>query len=43
MNTNTLFGAISETVAIPHPHMPDFPDMPLLEKLNMEKELVGIF
>ena len=43
MNTNTLFGAISDTVAIPHPHVPDLPDMPLLEKLNMEKELVGIF
>ena len=42
-NTNTLFGQISETVAIPHPHVPDVPEMPLLEKLNLEKEVVGIF
>ena len=42
-NNNTLFGAMSEAVAIPHPHIPDLPDMPLLEKLNLEKEHVGIF
>ena len=42
-NTNTLFGSMSEAIAIPHPHIPDIPDMPLLEKLNLEKEHVGIF
>ena len=42
-NTNTLFGSIGETIDIPHPSVPNFDDMPLLEKLNMEKDLVGIF
>ena len=42
-NTNTLFGSMSESIAIPHPHIPDLPEMPLLEKLNMEKDLVGIY
>ena len=42
-NTNTLFGSMSDSIAIPHPHIPDIPDMPLLEKLNLEKEHVGIF
>ncbi len=42
-NTNTLFGTMSETIAIPHPHIPDVPELPLLEKLNMEKDVVGIY
>ena len=42
-NTNTLFGSMSEAIAIPHPHIPDLPEIPLLEKLNLEKDLVGIY
>ena len=42
-NTNTLFGSMSDAIAIPHPHIPDLPEMPLLEKLNMEKDVVGIY
>lgn len=42
-NTNTLFGSMSDAIAIPHPHIPDVPDIPLLEKLNLEKDVVGIF
>ena len=42
-NTNTLFGSMSDAIAIPHPHIPDIPEMPLLEKLNLEKDVVGIF
>ncbi len=42
-NTNTLFGTMSDAIAIPHPHIPDLPEIPLLEKLNMEKDVVGIY
>ena len=42
-NTNTLFGTMSDAIAIPHPRIPDLPDLPLLEKLNMEKDVVGIY
>jgi DNA polymerase-3 subunit alpha len=42
-NTNTLFGSMSEAIAIPRPRIPDVPEIPLLEKLNMEKDVVGIY
>ncbi len=42
-NTNTLFGSMSDAVAITRPALPDVPDMPMLDKLNLEKELVGIY
>ena len=42
-NTNTLFGTMSESIAIPRPQIPDLPDLPQLVKLNKEKELVGIY
>ncbi len=42
-NTNTLFGTMSDVVSIQRPTPPDVPDMPMLEKLNLEKECVGMY
>jgi len=42
-NTNTLFGGLSETIHIVRPTIPMVEELPVLERLNMEKELVGIY
>ncbi|MCB0631773.1 MAG: DNA polymerase III subunit alpha, partial [Lewinella sp.] len=39
---NSLFGATDE-VLIPEPTIPECPPWPLIEKLNREKEVTGIF
>ncbi len=39
---NSLFGA-SDEVLIPEPKVPECPPWPLVEKLNREKEVTGIF
>ena len=42
-NTNTLFGGLSDAVHIARPQVPTVEELPVLERLNMEKELVGIY
>ena len=40
---NSLFGAIAEEIAIPEPKVPECEEWGLIEKLNREKEVVGIY
>ena len=40
---NTLFGDMGHTDLIATPSIPEAPEWPLLERLNKEKELVGIY
>jgi len=40
---NSLFGAFAEEIAIPEPTIPTCEEWGLIEKLNKEKEVVGIF
>ena len=42
-NTMTLFGDLSESIAIEKPKIPDCPKWPLIIQLEHEKEVTGIF
>jgi DNA polymerase III subunit alpha len=41
--SNTLFGGTTSTIAIVKPEVPKCPEWDILEKLNKEKDLVGIY
>lgn len=42
-NTQTLFGELQVSMEIPPPRLPDCNPWPLVEKLNYEKEVTGMF
>ena len=42
-NMNSLFGDMNETVDIATPSIPDAPEWSALDRLNKEKDLVGIY
>ena len=43
INTNSLFGDLDATVEIRHPELPVVPRWNSIERLNKEKELIGIY
>ncbi len=42
-NANTLFGDLTEQIEVPIPTIPNCEEWPLIEKLDLEKEVTGIF
>ncbi len=40
---HSLFGAVSDSISLPEPNFPNVEPWPLVEKLNREKEVTGIF
>ena len=42
-STNTLFGDLPASMEIPPPRIPDCPTWSLVEQLDHEKEVAGIF
>jgi DNA polymerase-3 subunit alpha len=43
MSANSLFGDLSDTVSIPEPPLPKVPEWGLMQKLQREKDVVGIY
>ena len=42
-NANSLFGDLSDAIEIRHPALPQVPRWDTIERLNKEKELIGIY
>lgn len=42
-NINSLFGDMEDAIEIKHPDLPQVPRWNVIEKLNIEKELIGIY
>ena len=42
-NSNSLFGDLAEAIEIKHPDLPQVPRWDTIERLNKEKDLIGIY
>ena len=43
VNSNSLFGDLADAIEIKHPYLPQVPRWDTIERLNKEKDLIGIY
>ena len=43
VNSNSLFGDLADAIEIKHPNLPQVPRWDTIERLNKEKDLIGIY